>query len=108
MSEEFKEFRNKILLNKITINIISEFDVTLESNTKKVNLISILILDEKISSLIQIDKEMGNAMIDFAQQRAAAGVNTRELALGKWHETSWHGIIKTQIDKLRVLRKEFD
>lgn len=95
MSEELKEFQ-------IRLHLETDFNIIPTERLFQ------RILDEKISSLLDIDEQMANLMIDFAKQRATEGIQTRELALRKWHETIWHKTLKSQIDKLRNLRKELE
>jgi hypothetical protein len=63
---------------------------------------SIIIVEEKISSLVAIDEQMSDAMVSYARDNAIEP----ETALLQWHQTSWHKIIQEQVDHLRELRKE--
>lgn len=90
IKEKVTEAYNKILIGE------DEFGITK------------LLFDEKIKSLLDIDEQMANLMIDFAQERAVDGISTRELAIQKWQETIWHKTIKAEVDKLRNLRKELE
>lgn len=62
-----------------------------------------LILDEKIQSLLDIDEAMSDAMVEWGNSSI-----TKELAKSTWEVTTWHKIIKKQIDNLRNLRKELE
>lgn len=108
MSEK-DEYIHKITT---TLGIYNFFENTGENINKLTfihNNIYKLMLDEKISTLIAIDEEMANLMIDYAKERSPGqNIDTGELALQKWHDTVWHKTIKKQTDKLRELRKELN
>lgn len=102
LSEEVIEYKRKI---NATINATdSSIPNPIPVGIKTTEGLARLLLDEKISTVLEMDETMCDSMISYARD-----INvTREQAIEKWQETAWHKMLKAKIDKLRGLRKELE